>query len=428
MSFTRKEIAKNVFVNTVATDKFKSDFIRIAFVMPLSKEKAAANALVPYVLKRGTEKYPDIGAIRRQLESLYDSGIWANIGKRGDTQIININAGMLANKYSMDGTDITGGMLEMISQMLFHPVLESGTFRSEYVESEKAKLADAVRADANNKIAYANRRVREEMYRGEAYAESEKGSAETISALTPERVYAAYLDLLANARIEISAVGNMDFDKVTAAFEAMFAGVCRGAGYDLKTEVVREPKGEPKTVYEHQNIGQGKLALGFRAGCCREDDDFLVMQMVSVIFGGSTSSKLFMNVRERLSLCYYCSAGYDAVKGAIFVNSGIEFAKKKQAISEIIAQLESVKRGEISDTEISDAKNTLINSLRSITDKTSQIAGWCFECAICGISETPEERMAKINAITKEQIVARAQSIKLDTIYFLCGTEVAEDE
>ena len=428
MSFTRKEIAKNVFVNTVATDKFKSDFIRITFAVPLSEENAAANALVPSVLKRGTEKYPDIGAIRKQLESLYDSGVWANIGKRGDVQLININAGMLANKYSMDGTDITGGMLDMLTQILFRPVLENGAFKKDYVESEKAKLADAVRADANNKIAYANRRMREEMFRGDAYAVNEKGNAQSIAALTPGRVYAAYLDLLANARTEIFAVGNMDFDKVISAFEAAFAKVKRGEGYSLKTNVIGEPKGEVKTVYEHQNIGQGKLAMGFCAGCCRDDDDFIVMQIVSAIFGGGTSSKLFMNVRERLSLCYYCSAGYDAVKGAVFVNSGIEFAKKKQAISEILAQLESVKRGEITESEISDAKNIFINNLRSVTDKTSQIAGWYTECALSGKAETPEERMEKINAVTKEQIVARAQSIKLDTIYFLCGTEVAEDE
>ena len=428
MSFTRKEIAKNVFVNTVATDKFKSDLIKITFAMPLSEENAAANALVPFVLKRGTKKYPDIGAIRRQLESLYDSGIWANISKRGDVQMININANMLSNKYSVDGTDITGGMLEMLSEMLLCPVLENGIFKADYVESEKTKLADSVRSDANNKIAYANRRIREEMFRGEAYAVNEKGSVESIAALTPARVYEAYSDMLSNARIEIFAVGNMDFEKVTADFEAMFSAVKRGEGYLLKTEVLREPKGDMKTVYEHQNIGQGKLAIGFRAGCCREDDDFLVMQMVSAIFGGGTSSKLFMNVRERLSLCYYCSSGYDAVKGAIFVNSGIEFSKKKEAIAEIFAQLDNMKRGEISDTEISDAKNAIINSLRAVTDKTGQIAGWYFECALCGITETPEERMAKINAITKEQIVARAQSIKPDTIYFLCGTEVSEDE
>ena len=428
MSFTRKEIAKNVFVNTVATDKFKSDLIRITFAVPLSEENAAANALVPYVLKRGTEKYPDIGAIRKQLESLYDSGIGVDISKRGDVQLINISANMLANKYSMDGTDITGGMLEMLSQILFCPVLEDGVFKREYVESEKAKLADAVRADANNKIAYANRRMREEMFRGEAYAANEKGSVEGIAALTSERVYAAYRDLLENARTEIFAVGNLDFDKVVCAFEDMFSKIGRGAGYDPKTEAPRAPKGEPKTVYEHQNIGQGKLALGFRAGCCREDDDFLVMQLAAIIFGGGTSSKLFMNVRERLSLCYYCGANYDAVKGAVFVNSGIEFSKKKQTIDEILTQLGNIKKGDITDAELSDAKNILVNNLRSVTDKTSRIASWYLEGAFSGTSETPEERMEKICAITKEQIVERAQSIKLDTIYFLCGMEVSEDE
>lgn len=428
MSIVRKEIARNVFLNTVPADKFKSDLIRVTFLAPLSEKTASAYALVPAVLNRGNEAYPTLGAIRKELESLYDSSVWDNVGKRGDVQLITLGAGHLGNRFTIDDTDVTKGVLDMLEQTLFHPVLENGAFKAEYVESEKKHRVDEILGDDNNKIAYSARRCEEEMFAGDAYALRAKGDPDSVRAITPEQLYGAYLDLIHKARIEIFAVGSQDMAYVEKRFSAMFAGVPREAGVDLSTNAPKAARAEVKRVYEHQNIGQGKLTMGFTTGICRTDPDFLAMQLASVIYGGSTSSKLFMNVRERLSLCYYCSGSYNAVKGAILVRSGIEFAKKKEAIDEILAQLKLLQAGEITDDEIGDAKNTIKNQLRAVTDRTGAMADWQFEGVMTGRPETTEERMARIDAVTKDEIVRAAGHIALDTVYFLCGMEVKEDD
>lgn len=425
MAFERKELARGIYFNAVHETKFKANLISLRFVVPLSADTAAKNALLLPVLLRGSERYPTIGAIRREEESVYDTDISDSVYKRGDLQILELRMNLLANRYAIDGMNITDRAMALLEEILFRPVTEGGAFRPEYVESEKKMLIDDIRAQVNDKRRYAAMRLVEEMFEGDAFGISELGTAEAVSSVSPEALTAQYREVLSRARVEIFAVGDFDFDALSARFSGMFAEAARTEPYPLGTKVMMVPRGEVKTVYERQNVTQGKLALGFFTGHSVMDGDYHVMQVLNTVYGAGVTSKLFLNVREKLSLCYYCSSAENGQKGYMTVSSGIEFANEKKAVEEILVQLDHMKKGNITEGEIADAKLSLIDSACRVPDSTGSLMNWYFSCVMNGELITPEEKIARIRSVTGEEIVRMAQDIRLDTYYFLCGKEAS---
>ncbi|MBO5047686.1 MAG: insulinase family protein [Clostridia bacterium] len=423
MVFERKELASGIFWNAVHETKFKSNLISVRFVLPLTADTAAKNALLFPVLLRGSESFPSIGSIRREEESIYDTTLNDSVYKRGDTQVLELRMSVLDNKYAIDGMDITERAMMLLDDILLHPVTENGVFCEEYVESEKEKLIDDILAQVNDKRRYAMTRLTEEMFEGDAFGLSELGTVETTEAICPVCLWKQYHEMLSTARIEIFAIGNFDFDALSARFARMFEGIERRYTGAPNTKVMQGARKEVKTVYERQNITQGKLSLGFYTGSTVYDDDYHVMQMLNVIFGAGVTSKLFLNVREKLSLCYYCGSSENGHKGYMTVNSGIEFANEKKATDEILFQLDEIKKGNISESELRDARLALLDAIGRVGDSTGNILNWYFAGVMNEKLISPEEKRALIESVTAEDIVKKAQDIRLDTYYFLCGKE-----
>ena len=426
MAFERKELANGIFFSAVDETKFKSNLISLRFILPLTAETAAENALLFPVLLRGSEKFPDIGSIRREEESIYDTNLADSVYKRGDTQALELRMHLLDNQYAIDGMNITERAMALLEDILLHPVTENGVFCEEYVESEKEKLIDDILAQVNDKRRYAMTRLVEEMFEGDAFGLSELGTAESAANVTPASLWKQYQSLLSAARIEIFAVGNFDFDVLAESFRRIFDGICRDYTGVPETRIMEKARESVKTVYERQNITQGKLSLGFYTGASVHDEDYHVMQMLNVIFGAGVTSKLFLNVREKLSLCYYCGSSENGQKGYMTVNSGIEFANEKKAVDEILFQLDEIKNGNISEDELRDARLALLDAIGRVGDSTGNLLNWYFSGVMNGKLITPEEKKAKIESVTTQDIVKKAQSIKLDTYYFLCGKEDAK--
>ena len=423
MVFERKELASGIFWNAVHETKFKSNLISVRFVLPLTADTAAKNALLFPVLLRGSESFPNIGSIRREEESIYDTTLNDSVYKRGDTQVLELRMSVLDNKYAIDGMDITERAMMLLDDILLHPVTENGVFCEEYVESEKEKLIDDILAQVNDKRRYAMTRLTEEMFEGDAFGLSELGTVETTEAVCPVCLWKQYHEMLSTARIEIFAIGNFDFDALSARFARMFEGIERRYTGAPETKVMQDARKEVKTVYERQNITQGKLSLGFYTGSTVHDEDYHVMQMLNVIFGAGVTSKLFLNVREKLSLCYYCGSSENGQKGYMTVNSGIEFANEKKAADEILFQLDEIKKGNISESELRDARLALLDAIGRVGDSTGNILNWYFSGVMNGKLISPEEKRALIESVTAKDIVKKAQDIRLDTYYFLCGKE-----
>ena len=421
--FDRKEIASGVFFNAISETKFKSNLISMRFIAPLDEKTAAKNALLFPVLLRGSTNFPDIGSIRREEESVYDTDISDGVYKRGDSQILEIRMSLLDNRFSIDGMNITDRAVRLLSDILFSPLMENGAFLEEYVESEKQMLIDDIRAQINDKRRYAMQRLSEEMFSDDVFGVSELGTVESVDEITANALTNQYKELFSRARIEIFAVGRFDFASLRETFRTLFSSTKRSYIYQTETKPLQSAKPSVKTVYERQNISQGKLAMGFYTGVTVKDKNYTTMQLLNIIYGAGVTSKLFLNVREKLSLCYYCGSGENGQKGFLTVHSGIEFKNEKKAADEILAQLDEIKKGNISENELRDAKLALVDSAERIADSAYNMLNWYFACVMNGEMITPEEKCEKVRATTTDDIVKIAQNIRLDTYYFLCAKE-----
>lgn len=429
MQLLKKAIAEGITLNVIPADKFKTDRISVNFLTPLNSEKAALNALLVKVLGRGTKSRPDMKSLSRALDDIYGTGLSDHNYKRGETQIFGFSLGMLKSEYAVDETDIMSEALKILSEVLFEPALENGGLRTDYVETEKKNLIDDIKAKINNKSGWALERCVEEMCAGESYSVSVTGTIEQVEKIKPEELMEHYKSIFKNCRIEIFYVGNADVDRVNGLIKNLMVPLSDGVKVPaLSADVKRKADNEPREITEDILAKQGKLVLGFRSGSVLEDPDYHMFKVFCELYGGSPTCKLFENVRERLSLCYYCWASNEAFKGIMLVSSGIENTEKDKAQAEILRQLGLVAEGDFTDEELENAKLSLCNGYKEIYDQKGSLEAWYLGRLLAGREDSPLENVDKIMKVTREEVMQKAAGVSLDTVYFMHGTEEADTE
>ena len=323
------------------------------------------------------------------------------------------------------GEDVQGDaaqhVADLLGELLLDPLTRNGRFLSDYVESEKENLIDAIESILNDKRDYADARLLQEMCRGERYGIDRLGTVTGVERLTNQTLYRYYNELLATARIELFYCGSADCARVEGALDRALAALPRER---VAEPAVAERVGAPETVREiteTMDVTQAKLAMGYRAA----SEDTPALLLANLIFGGYSNSKLFLNVREKLSLCYYASSGYHRSKGIITVSSGIEAQNYEVARREIAAQLEAVQNGDFEPWELEGARSCMLSSLRSREDSAGRLEEYYLGQAATGLWEDTDALIAQLEAVTPERVAEAARSIRLDTVYFLTGKEGA---
>ena len=421
----RRELFPGVWLRTVHTNKFKRAYLSITLMAPLAPETAAANALVPSVLRRGTAVHPDMESLSAALDQLYGGAIEPAVRKKGETQCVGFVASFLDDAYALEGEKILEPAANLLGEVMLKPYTRDGAFDPDYTAGEKANLLDRIRGQINDKRTYATHRLTQLMCGEEAFGVDKLGDEAHVEAITPASLWQRYQELLGEAAVEVYYCGSAEPARVEAAMRAALAGLpVNEERLDPDCEVRISAGPEPRVIEEAMDVTQGKLAMGFRTGgqtCWEEDYPALVL--CNAIFGGTTLSKLFLNVREKLSLCYYASSMLEKMKGLVLVSSGIEFDRYRQARDEIMTQLDNIRTGKIEDWELEGARRTVVSShLAALDDQARQEEFWLGQAA-AGLDDTPEELAAQFENVTREQVMAAAQKLELDTIYFLKGKE-----
>ncbi len=425
----RINIAEGINLNIIPSDKFKTNNLLINFTVSLCEKTAPFASLLPSVLRRGCEEYPTMKELNRQLEYLYAATLGGNSGKSGENQFLLFKASFLRNEFTPDKTDLLALVCDMMAGLLFRPCLIDGKFSEEYVESEKKNLIDRIEAEINNKGAYANKRLLEIMCEGEPYAVDHLGTSESVSAINAASLTEFYKNDFAKAPVEIFFVGVCDEDAFEEMIREKFSPFAR-TPVPYAVDTVKETVSKLRRVTEEMPVNQGKLSIGFRTGAYSAKKNVEKFLVFNEIFGGSPTSKLFENVREKLSLCYYCSSRFAAPKGIMYIASGVKVGDETSAENEILRQLDAMKSGDFSDNDIAVAKMSLENSYRSCCDDADRLASWYLTRIITGAENADiQDVIDKINKVTREDIVEIANTVLQDTVYFLKGTNLdCEDD
>ncbi len=399
--------------------RFKQGCLSFQLVRQMEKEEAAMNALLPSVLLRGTASCPDLRSITEHLDELYGASISPLVRRVGDYQTTGVYCGFMDDRFALPGDQVLRPMLAFLEEVLLGSPLENGAFLPGFVESEKKNLISTIESELNDKRTYAMSRLLKIMCKGDTFGLPRLGEKEQVARITPQALYAHYQQLLRTSPIDIFYVGSAEGQQVAELLMPLLNKLPRDCGCLAHQTAFQACEGSDEV--ETMDVSQGKLCMGFTVPITNRDPEFPAMQVLNVIYGSGMTSKLFQNVREKMSLCYSIGSGYYGTKGIVVVNAGIDFDKEQLTREEVLRQLDICREGSITEQELRAAKEALLSSLRATHDSPGAIEGFYATAALSGLAFTHEAYMDAVGAVTVEDVVRCAKSMQLHTTYFLKG-------
>lgn len=417
-----RNIAEQVRLVCVETDSFKTGRISVSMALPMD-EKMAANSLLIYLLKRSCKEYPDFSLLNGKLDELYGASLSAGVTKTGESQVLSLSLTCLDDRFALTDESIVQQCAELLANMIFSPNCKNGSFGADNLNAEKRLLIQRIEEELNDKRTYAFNKCIEYMCANEAYGKDKYGTVEEIRAVKMADVYSAWKNMLSTAIFQITVVGGA-VDKVADIFAQKFSKIERNP---VKPETVFIQKGRHFNRFEETYpVNQGKLVIGFRAGMQNSRDNLHAITVMNDIFGMGTYSKLFMNVREKLSLAYYCWSRLIASKGIVLVEGGIDTDKEKKVSAEILSQLSDLRSGK-TDPEVLDSSKRSLKERYTFTTPEG-ICAWYSAQVLQDEIITPESMVEGIEGVTMEQVCDAAKKLSIDTIFMLKAQEEAENE
>ena len=397
--------------------RFKQGCLSIQLVRPMCREEAAKNALLPAVLLLGCRKYPTMRAITHRLDDLYGASVSALVRRIGDYQTTGLFCAFMEDRFALEGDRILAPMMELLGQLLLDPVTENGVFSSAYVRSEKKNLISTIESELNDKRAYAAGQLLRHMCREDSFGVPRLGDKESVAAITAEGLFAHYRKILQESPVELFYVGSAEPETVAALLRPLSAGCQRST---LPEQTAFHPC-EGSHLSEEMEVAQAKLCLGFTTPITNQVPEFAAMQVFNVLYGAGMTSKLFMNVREKMSLCYAIGSGYYGTKGILTVSAGIDTDKEALTRQEILNQLEACRSGDFTPQELDAAKEAILSSIRAVHDAPGAIEGYYSTSALNGSRFSLQEYRAAVESTTAAQVAAAAASLQLHSSFVLKG-------
>ncbi len=413
-------ISDNINLYVIRDTKYKTVLASTYLHRSLKREEVTYNSLLSKVLKTATEKYSSLLDLNIYAETLYGCGFDIGISKRANIQSIVSQVSFLNENYSDENTQ--NESLYLMLDMLFEPYITEDGFFAEYVSNQKKNLKDDIESLINDKRAYASVRCLEEMCRGEQNSIVEIGYKEDLDDIDEKNLYAHYKSIIFSSPIDIFMVGDVDVMKVLKLFKNYFSKFTFGIS-PVDIEFSSKPVSEEKFVEDNMSVNQGKLAIGLRTGINIDNPLYYALLTGNSIFGSGAHSKLFNNVREKLSLCYYAYSRLDKYNGIMMVGSGIEFENFQKTKDAVLFELDAVKNGDFTDDEILIAKEYIISSFSAYEDSPGLLTDYYMGMAFSDDFPSIATVCEKVKSVTREDILKSFKSVNTDTVYFLNGKE-----
>ena len=413
------KIAEGVEGIFVENTRFNTTLISLNFYMPLKSETISANTLLTYVLSTCSGKFGGFKEMNRHLNMLYGADVAVSAMPVGNTQLIRFVITAINDRYTLNGEKNVSAAADYLLSLLFEPKTENGAFFESDIAREKRKLLEDIEAELNEKRNFARKRLREEMFENDPFGIGKLGTKEAALKITGESLKTALDQMLCHAFVRVHAVGETLPENLFAKIGEKFSGIKRDNITDCKVLTPPVKRENVKEVTDKMDVVQGKLVMGFTSELYGDDLVSLPLMIAVDIFGGGPYSRLFSVVREKMSLCYYCSASSVRSRGFVMVDSGLQAENAEKSKNEILNQLEIVKKGEFTDFEFESSIKSICGSLKSYDDSLSSIDLWYALKVYNNTFLTPEETCDEVKKITREDVINAAKGITLNTVYML---------
>ena len=408
---------KTNHITTIKTTKFKTTLIKVAFNAPLKRETITSRILLASVLRNSSQNFTSKKELSAHLEDLYGASLSVSTKKAGQIHAIGFYIQVANEKFLKSAPPLFEDALKTLGEIIMQPKINNDSFDDEVVNLEKRLLKEEIESIYDDKTTYALRQMQQKMCAAENYGISGDGYAEDLPTITSESLVQTYQNMLNNDEVEVTIIGDVEHEIVLKMINDNFIMTTdmrrELAVIDLEEKVINNVE----TFAEQQQINQAKLNIGYRTKTRITDADYFAMLIFNGVFGGHASSKLFVNVREKESLCYYVGSQIDSFKGLMYVYSGLDLAQVPKAMAIIDAQLADMCDGKISDQELQLAKNHYINVKRSALDSASGMLADLEASLLLGIST--DEFIRNLENVTVAEVQAVANKIVKDTIFTL---------
>ena len=420
MKIKKQEIKQGIKLQTINTNRFKTNLVAVFLSLPITRENVTLNAVISSVLRRGSKNMPSQEEISQELENMYGASFDCGISKTGDNHILKFYLESINDKFlPQSGENMLKKSIEKLLEIIFNPLVENGKFKEEYVEQEKNNIKRRIEGKIDNKAKYALERCVEEMYKGEAYGLYRYGYIEDLSKIDAKSLYQYYKELINTCKIDIFVSGKIDSDilDMVKENENIKKLNSREPKY-IQTATIIKEKVEERVVSESMDVTQGKLIIGMDINIEEEKKKYKV-SVYNAILGGSATSKLFQEVREKASLAYSANSNFVRYKGNIMISCGIEIKNYEKAIEIIKKQLEDIKQGNFKDEELENSKKGIISAIKGIEDEQDTEITYYFGQELSENEINTQEYIEEIEKVTKEDVINVANSVNINTIYFL---------
>lgn len=412
MNIVREKIANGVYFSHVKVDKYKSGRLIVNLISPITKENITKRSLLASMLRQCSEEFESFSELNIELSYLYGASVYSDTAKIGDSYVLTIGSSFLNDNALPEGVSVTGRIAEIVSGMIFKPKISDGSFSEETLAVEKENLKEAILSEMNDKRRYAARKAIETYFGEDGYAIPVDGYVEALKDINGKNLYEEYKKLLKEASVEIVYDGFINPEKIKSLFAEGFSKISDRNPYVFQNkEAIIKPKFE---ISENSDVKQAKEVMLF---VCPKGDN-ATLKLLSAIYGGTPFSFLFKEVREKKSLCYYCSSSYVRSKKMLIVESGVDNSKTKAAEKEILEQFERVRRGEFSDSDLSNTKQYLVGLYKTIEDAPSTYLDRYLSDIVLQ-SDNIEKEAEKINSVSREDLISAAKEATLVGIYSL---------
>ena len=420
MEYKQIEIKKGIKLNILKTNKFKTNLIAIMLTTKLDRENVTKNALIPAVLKRGTKTLKTQEEINKKLEEMYGASLDCGLDKTGDNQVIKLYIETINDKYlPQSGENMLKTAMDNLLELAFNPYVENDGFSKEYLNQEKNTIKQLIEARTDNKARYSQERCIEEMYKNENYSLFKFGYVDDLENIDEKSLYKYYKELIQDCKIDIFVSGNIDenVNDIVEKNENIQKLKERQANY-AEPVIVKKVQNEEKIVTESLDVAQGKLVLGLDIDIDNDDEKYDILAY-NAILGGTATSKLFQNGREKAHLAYVASSSYHRFKNNILINCGIEISNFEKALKIVKEQIEDMKNGNFTEEDLENCKKVIISTIASIKEEQDTGITYYFARELSESKYSPEEYTKRVQKITKEDILKVAKKVSINTIYFL---------
>lgn len=413
------EIAKGVRLLCVNSNKFKTNCIKLDFYLPMNEHFPAFNVLASF-MGHTSKNYDTIKKLNSKLDGMYDACFDATIATIGEKVRIRFSMEALDDKFSLDGNSISDEAVDFLIDVIANPNCDENGFDSELTAREIRFTLENIDALKNDKRAFAVARLRQLMCENEPYGIDYDKLEKSVRELDGKALLQAYKNMLTDSTIVITACGSIDGKMLENKLKAFANTVENRCPARLSTVFIEKAE-EIRYFTDELEVNQAKLVIGLRTGMTNNNDNYFAYRVMTDIFGGGPYSRLFLNVREKMSLCYYCGARLIREKGIILIQSGIEEENYEKAVDEIFNQLEIMKKGEFTQEDFNSSIISLCDAFKGVEDTPVGICSFYSSQDFDDEIISGKEFANRISKVTRDDVISVAKKVTVDSVYLLKG-------